>query len=405
MPKSWFARPPSYVKSGVWGEVLGKDGTKINFKSYEQGREKFQGAGKRVIWFDEEPPKDIWEECTVRSEAGVPLDIIMTMTPVNGMTWVYDEIYLDTSNPDIFVSEADWDDNPWLEEEQKAKMGRRLTPQALEVRKKGKFVKKTGLVCPWWQRGVHVKPITYDSNWAIYGALDFGFSNPACLVFVGVNYDDDLAIFDGFYKRGLTTPAIALNIVRICNAYNINMNELVIIADSAQAQSIQELNDISAEKKYGFTVLGVKKETGTNTQNWDEFRADKMQQYGEIQENNKTKITVSDKLMEYDEKVDKDVNWFVKEIENLKWAEVASAVGKEKQQGATWDDRFPNHAIDAFSYFVVFNLGTPDTPSEPKIGAGKIPGTYITPADETLDANFVSEQSSDLYNDDIVDML
>ena len=145
------------------------------------GREKFQGAGKRLIWFDEEPPHDIWEECFVRSEAGVPLDIILTMTPVNGMTWVYDEIYLDTDNPDIYVDEAEWDDNPFLTPLQKAQMGRGLSPQALKVRREGKFVKKTGLVCAWFDRSIHLTDldVSADRDYST-SALDFGFSNPCC---------------------------------------------------------------------------------------------------------------------------------------------------------------------------------------------------------------------------------
>lgn len=40
--------------------------SKIGFKSCDQGREKFQGASLDFVWFDEEPPKDIYEECKMR---------------------------------------------------------------------------------------------------------------------------------------------------------------------------------------------------------------------------------------------------------------------------------------------------------------------------------------------------
>nr|MDD6335922.1 terminase family protein [bacterium] len=35
----------------------------IAFKSCDQGREKFQGASLDWVWFDEEPPQDIYAEC------------------------------------------------------------------------------------------------------------------------------------------------------------------------------------------------------------------------------------------------------------------------------------------------------------------------------------------------------
>ena len=58
----------------------------LGFKSYDQGRRKFQGTGKRVIWLDEEPPADVYDASTAvqnplttlpmdhQEEAGLPLD-------------------------------------------------------------------------------------------------------------------------------------------------------------------------------------------------------------------------------------------------------------------------------------------------------------------------------------------
>jgi phage terminase large subunit-like protein len=175
--------------------------SKITFKSYEQGREKAQGAGKVLIWFDEEPPKDIWDECFVRMEAGVKLFIILTMTPIKGMTWVYNDIYLNTSNPDIFVSEANWDDNPWLTDEQKQQGMRGLSAQSLKVRREGKFMKQVGLVATWFSRTIHVVDIKELPFGDTYFGLDFGFSNPAAGLWIRIDRDFNFWIFDGFYRR------------------------------------------------------------------------------------------------------------------------------------------------------------------------------------------------------------
>ena len=40
--------------------------SKIWFKSCEAGREKFQGSSLDFVWFDEEPPEDIYNECKMR---------------------------------------------------------------------------------------------------------------------------------------------------------------------------------------------------------------------------------------------------------------------------------------------------------------------------------------------------
>lgn len=57
----------------------------LTFKSYEQGRESFQGAEKHVIWLDEECPKDIYVECLMRTMTTNGL-VLLTFTPLKGMT-------------------------------------------------------------------------------------------------------------------------------------------------------------------------------------------------------------------------------------------------------------------------------------------------------------------------------
>lgn len=343
----------TYLRKGIIRELTidASNGTgngrksKITFKSYEQGREKAQGAGKVLIWFDEEPPKDLFEECFVRQEAGITLRILMTMTPIKGMTWVYDDIYLKTSNADYYVSEADWDDNPWLTEEQKNVMMRGLSKEALEVRKKGKFMRRVGLVCPWFQRSIHVVEMSEIPHGDTFFGIDFGFSNPACGLYARVDYDNNLYIFDGFYETGLTTPRIE----EILNKKDIGLGIIKRIGDSAQASDIKQLNDD------GFDIEGISKETGTDKENWDEYRARLMQEHGQVQEGSgKPKIYISNKLVSIDPKTGDEFNFVVKEIENLLWEELKLPSGVKQQ--STWG-RQPKHAIDTLSYILVKIFG------------------------------------------------
>lgn len=57
----------------------------LAFKSYDQGREKFQGTAKHGINLDEEPPADIYFECLTRlmTTNGI---MIATFTPLRGMS-------------------------------------------------------------------------------------------------------------------------------------------------------------------------------------------------------------------------------------------------------------------------------------------------------------------------------
>jgi phage terminase large subunit-like protein len=317
--------------------------SKITFKSYEQGREKAQGAGKTLIWFDEEPPKDIWEESFVRMEAGVKLFIILTMTAIKGMTWVYNEIYLNTSNTDIFVSEAGWDDNPWLTEEQKEQTARGLSAQALKVRKEGKFVKQVGLVAPWFSRSVHVVDMKELPFGDTISGGDFGFSAPTAWLWVRIDREFNWWVFDGFYRRGLTNP----DIQALIKLKETGLGRVRRIGDSAQASDIKQLNDAK------IAIEGVEKASGTSKENWDEWRAGLMETLGRIQEGTgKPKIFISSQLVDIDDDphsrtFGQPFNFLVKELENLRWEEVKTDLGIE--QKPIWGKQ-AKHAIDALTY-------------------------------------------------------
>jgi phage terminase large subunit-like protein len=64
----------------------------LQFKSYDQGRRTFQGTKKDLVWLDEEPPLDVYEECLLRLTATVPGDenglMLCTFTPLLGLSKV-----------------------------------------------------------------------------------------------------------------------------------------------------------------------------------------------------------------------------------------------------------------------------------------------------------------------------
>ena len=57
------------------------------FKSYEQGRAKWQGDTLNGVWFDEEPPIDIYVEGLTRTNATGGM-VMLTFTPLKGMSEV-----------------------------------------------------------------------------------------------------------------------------------------------------------------------------------------------------------------------------------------------------------------------------------------------------------------------------
>jgi phage terminase large subunit-like protein len=67
------------------------------FKAYEQGRAKWQGDTLHGVWFDEEPPLDIYSEGLTRTNATGGI-VMLTFTPLKGMSEVV-RMYLSDEIP------------------------------------------------------------------------------------------------------------------------------------------------------------------------------------------------------------------------------------------------------------------------------------------------------------------
>lgn len=170
---------PSY---GVIDYIVVKNvfgGTsKIAFKSCEAGREKFQGASLDFVWFDEEPPKDVYDECLMRV-----LDrqghVFGTMTPLKGLSWVYDEIYLNChNNKEVWCEFMEWADNPYLNPAEVEQMTRSMSKDMLDSRRYGKFTSGSGLVYGEFSEVNVVEPFDVPSDWQDTLSIDPGLNNP-----------------------------------------------------------------------------------------------------------------------------------------------------------------------------------------------------------------------------------
>ena len=76
------------VKWGGGGDIQAGESL-CYFKAYEKGREKWQGPTIDAVWFDEEPPLDIYTEGLTRTNRGQRSQFIyITFTPLLGMSEV-----------------------------------------------------------------------------------------------------------------------------------------------------------------------------------------------------------------------------------------------------------------------------------------------------------------------------
>jgi len=159
--KQWL--PPSALINGSWedsynarlGVLKLANDSEIEIMSHEQEIDKFAGVPRHWMHFDEEPPYDIFKECKARL-ADYNGRWWMTMTPVEGMTWTFEEIYEKRDTDLITVVEVDQNDNPYLSAEGRANLQEGYSDDDVMIRARGKYIALSGLVFKWFDTDLNV---------------------------------------------------------------------------------------------------------------------------------------------------------------------------------------------------------------------------------------------------------
>ena len=82
--QTWKSGVPDLIDTARIEHVSGECST-LCLKSYHQGRGVFEGVSFDVVWFDEEPPLDVYNEALIRTATtdGVTM---LTFTPLDGVS-------------------------------------------------------------------------------------------------------------------------------------------------------------------------------------------------------------------------------------------------------------------------------------------------------------------------------
>ncbi len=223
------------VKNVLGGSSL------IGFKSCDQGREKFQGASLDFVWFDEEPPKEIYFECRMRvfDRKG---DIFGTMTPLKGLTFVYNEIYLNRHNDsEVWYEFMEWSDNPYLDKAEIQALEKSMDEGELQARRFGRFAREgVGLVYPEFDEQVHViEPFPLPKEWQDNISIDPGLNNPLSAHWYAVDFDDNVYVVAEHYEAGRDIDYHAEQIKGICQRlgwFTDGKGRVTALIDSAAKQ-------------------------------------------------------------------------------------------------------------------------------------------------------------------------
>lgn len=197
----------------------------LQFKSFDQGRRKFQGTAKDGIWLDEEPPEDVFDECLIRTMTKNGL-MICTFTPLKGLSKVALKYLPHLAPADTLAEEPDegqrrvdpgagrracvqatWDDAPHLTEAQKADLYAKMPVHQRDARSKGVPQLGSGQIYPVAEEDLLCDPFELPAWYEYCFALDVGWNRTACLWGARDTTSDILYLFAEHY-RGQAEPVI-----------------------------------------------------------------------------------------------------------------------------------------------------------------------------------------------------
>jgi Terminase large subunit, T4likevirus-type, N-terminal len=218
-----------------------KNGSWFQFFSNDQDLDKFGGAALHRIVYDEEPRQDIRRECLMRL-IDFGGEELFGMTPLNGMSWVYDEIYEPWERGalgDDRVIVADMDDNPHLDEKTKVRVLASMPLEERRARKSGRFVSFAGLIYPQFSTQRHVVPSqtalpaddqgsTVPPGVEVFAGVDPGYRHMCGVVFCYLDANDILTVFDEIAAEQRTVKQVCQEIDRRCTRWRVRPSWFVI---------------------------------------------------------------------------------------------------------------------------------------------------------------------------------
>jgi phage terminase large subunit-like protein len=197
IPKDAFADKPSLAR-GVTDaydtiQVRHKSGgiSVARFKSYEQGRTKFQGESIDWGWADEEPPEDVYAEFLTRTVATGGM-MFMTFTPLKGRSSVVIRFLDEPSTERGFVAMT-IDDALHIPPAERAKIIDAFLPHEREARARGVPMLGSGRIFLMPEGAITEPPIQYiPEHWTKLWGIDFGIGHPFAGVLILWDRDNDV---------------------------------------------------------------------------------------------------------------------------------------------------------------------------------------------------------------------
>lgn len=196
LPLSEVKRIKKYP-GGEMSKIEYRNGSQVDFLTYEQDTKAFEGSTIDWIQWDEPQPRDKYI-ASLRGLIRWKGITWMAMTPLSE-PWIYDEIYMQAGpgadKPDVF--NFDIMDNKYLSAEEINDFASKLTADEREARLHGRFKHLSGLVFKELKPDIHfIEPFDIPKDWTRYCAMDYHSRMPCAMIWIAVDPKGTCYVYD-----------------------------------------------------------------------------------------------------------------------------------------------------------------------------------------------------------------
>lgn len=225
--------------------------SRITLKTYDQGRERWQGDTLNFVWFDEEPPMNIYTEGLTRTNAtgGVAY---MTFTPLLGMSDVVRRFLIDKA-PGTHTTHMTIEDAMHYTPEQRRAIVLAYPSHERDARAKGIPILGSGRIFPFEDEVIAEPTVQLPGHWVRICGVDFGYDHPTAAVWLAWDRDNDVVHVYDCYKRREATPVVHAAAMKARGAWipvawphdglAHDKGSGVILAEQYRAQGLKMLKD------------------------------------------------------------------------------------------------------------------------------------------------------------------
>jgi len=199
------------IRCGGGGDVQAGESL-LGFKSYDQGREKFQAETLDFVWLDEEPDADIYTESLTRTNATDGI-VYMTFTPLKGMSVVVKRFLIDKVAGSV-VTNMTIHDAEHYTEEKRLQIIASYPAHERDARTKGIPTLGSGRIFPLADEAISIAPFEIPAHFVQICGIDFGWDHPSAAARLAWDRENDVIYVTSTHRQKEQTPLLFAGTVK-----------------------------------------------------------------------------------------------------------------------------------------------------------------------------------------------